>query len=251
MTTNVFDRKVREMATDSRWSVVNRGHIFYLDNPGFEKIEVCAGHAFMFAGDADRIEQWKTWLRSEPADDSGMPPTDRMAVCMASVPDGAEKFCVGADIKKPEAVFAGTGSIHACNCWVMNGDARRAVETAKAGDYMSGGQVKYFEFATGNHNLVLGFTPITAVGLTKLIMERGEVMAINNTTGVPFPRKKTATASANESLEEIVADTRAKLASGELKPCAPCDGMHNEWTQEEKDRFRGALGEAFGWKQRA
>ena len=61
----------------------------------------------------------------------------------------------------------------------------------------------------------------------------------------PFPQ---AGASANDDAAGALEQIRTKIATGELSANAPCDGMHNEWTEESKGKFNAALGKMFGWK---
>lgn len=46
---------------------------------------------------------------------------------------------------------------------------------------------------------------------------------------------------AREAVTELV-------ATGKLSANAPCDGMHNDWSDESKANFRRALGKMFGFK---
>lgn len=44
---------------------------------------------------------------------------------------------------------------------------------------------------------------------------------------------------------------RTKIASGELSAQAPCAGMHNQWTEEQKSRVTKALESIFDWGQKS
>jgi hypothetical protein len=244
MTTNVFDRNVRLMATDSRWSLSYGPYLIYLDDSGFDKIEICGGYGFMFAGLGRQVQRWKAWLRSAPGSNAGQPDHNGMAVCMVRIADGQEMFCAGAQIRNDESVFAGTGSHSAYSCWAQNRDARKSVETAKLYDKFTGGDVKFFDLKTGNHNLVLGAN-ITATDVQIQLGRRGLVMEIKSEprSGAPFPLKDAVASN------DVLAEASKKIVSGELQACAPCDQMHNQWSDDEKERFDQALGEAFGWKK--
>ena len=64
---------------------------------------------------------------------------------------------------------------------------------------------------------------------------------------IPFSM---ASISANDTNDALSAaeQIRNKIDSGELSANAPCDGMYNDWSAENKEKFNLALGEMFGWK---
>ena len=246
MTTNVYDKHAGLMATDSRWSVTYLQYLVYLDDVGFDKIERHTDYAFMFAGFAKRVQEWKTWIRTNPADMSAMPPTTGMAVTVAQISTRAVLHSAGHGANDEGAIFAGTGWFPAYTCWTANKDAKRSIETAKSVDIYSGGEVKHFDLISGSHNLYPG-ADVTFADLIRNFEKRGLVMKIDDkiVVNAPFNRKKDAEASNDDIRNEVA----GKIASGELHPAAPCDGMVREWTQEEKSSFAGALGKVFGWKK--
>jgi len=70
MTTNVVDSAARIVATDSRWSwpvelrTTGISHArIYVDDAGFDKIEVGDDYSFIFAGNAILMGMWKAWRR--------------------------------------------------------------------------------------------------------------------------------------------------------------------------------------------
>lgn len=248
MTTNIFDGTAHVMATDSRWSVKHGDFMLYIDDVGYDKIELCNGKALMFAGYGRKIDEWKKWIRSNPQDASNMPGFEGMAVCMVDVASKAVDFSAEQDIVNSGAYCAGSGSFYAFSCWSVNRCAKKAVETAKSTDIFSGGEVKYYAFTNGENNLNYPQAQVTIEMVDKALSERGLVMNMNrNATGtpaIPFPKA----AAANEQ-DAAVKDIRAKVASGDLSANAPCDGMYNDWKDEDKSKFVDALGRMFGWKK--
>lgn len=252
MTTNIFDGNTSVMASDSRWSIEYGPWIFYLDDTGYEKIERYNGVALMFAGNGRKIQEFKDWIRSNPTDASAMPNEKGMSVCMVNEGSGTLMFQKHQDIDSENVLCAGSGARWAFNCWLANKCSKRAVETAKTKDYCSGGEVKYVDFANAVSNVSTVFAEqnLHIDTVTRNILERGIAMKIQATPkGVPnLPFKKAAGATAaNEEL--LAREEAAKLAaSGQLAATAPCDGMHNEWSEDDKADFRKALGTMFGWK---
>lgn len=243
MTTNVFDGNAAVMATDSRWSIRHGKYVIYLDDTGFEKIELRNQHAFMFAGNGLRIQEWKSWIRSDPKDDSTQPAEEGICVCVVSMDTKQVKFSVKQDVEREGGFFAGSGSTYAVPCWLVNKDAKRAVDTAKQSDIFSGGEIKFFNFATGAHNLGYPSGDITIQMVVEAINKRGLAMTTNVNSTQPFP----FAVAANDNPE--LAEIRQKIANGELSANAPCDGMYNEWTKEEKSSLKRALGDVFGWNK--
>lgn len=243
MTTNVYDQNQGVMATDSRWSIRSGNHVVYLDDVGFDKIEICHGAAFMFAGNGGRIQQWKSWLRTNPADDSAQPPEDGICVCIANMSTKVMKSFGKENVVLNGGYFAGTGTMYAIPCWQRNNDPKRSVETAKQSDIYSGGEVKFCNFATNEHNLNYPQNEITIQMVDQAILTRGLAMKINvnSTPTLPFQL-------AAENDPEV-AEIRQKIANGELSASAPCDGMYKQWTPEEKADLKKALGDVFGWKK--
>ena len=47
---------------------------------------------------------------------------------------------------------------------------------------------------------------------------------------------------------ELIQEVKSMIANGSLTPEAPCDGMHSEWSSEQKDRLKDALSTVFKWK---
>jgi hypothetical protein len=251
MTTNIFDGNARVMATDSRWSIEYGSWLFYLDDTGYEKIERCNGFALMFAGRGERIQEFKDWIRSNPAPESEMPAVKGMSVCMVEEATGEVAFQKHQDIESGNVLCAGSGARWAFDCWSKNRSSKQAVESAKIKDYCSGGEVKYIDFANNDTNLFSynAESQLTIQTISTNIFQRGIAMKIQatpvGTPNLPFT-KADATAANDEQLAR--AEVGALVANGTLSATAPCDGMHNEWSADDKANFKVALGRMFGWK---
>lgn len=243
MTTNAFDESRGLMATDSRWSIQHGKYVIYLDDTGFEKIEISNGHAFMFAGNGARIQEWKDWMRSDPAGDSNQPSESGICLCVVDMSTQKVKSSFKQTVVPGGGYFAGTGSLFAVPCWLKNNCAKRSVETAKESDIYSGGEVKFYDFVSGDNNLNYPSGNITIKMVSDAISRRGLVMTSNVIANQPMSFAEAA--NDNQDLAEI----RAKIASGELSANAPSEGMYAEWTAEEKSRLKSTLADVFGWKK--
>ncbi|MGN8004340.1 hypothetical protein ACTJKQ_14250 [Acidovorax sp. 22279] len=245
MTTNVYDSKAGVMATDSRWSHQFGSRIVYVDDAHFSKIEIFGAWAIMFAGDGVKIQQWKDWIRSGPTDFSLMPDYDGICVCIVSSATKQVRFKQPQDITKDGGYFAGSGSMHAYLCWSVNRDAKRAVESAIQADGYSGGLVKFVNLNDMSNNLSAP-GPINQWRIDDVrdaVLQRGMVMNLAQNSGAPFQLSKLAANDAE------VAKIQAMIASGEVAPTAPCDGMYTEWTEDQKVELKSALADVFGWSK--
>lgn len=245
MTTNVYDSNKGLMTTDSRWSCNYGKYLIYVDDARFEKIERYNDAVFMFAGDGQKIQAWKSWIRSGPTDDSAMPGCEEMCVCIANSRTRQVLFDERQDIKRDGGFFAGTGSRFAYECWAENACAKRAVESAKQFDFSSGGEVKWVDFTTGEHNLFSPMRDVHVSDVSRALATRGSVMeiAVNNAIRPPF---KLADLAANDA---ELKNVQGKIASGEISPLAPCDGMYSEWSESDKSKLKGVLSDVFGWNK--
>lgn len=249
MTTNVFDKKLGVLATDSRWSIPYLDWVIFLDDSHFEKIERFKTSAFMFAGKGDGIQAWKDWIRSNPSDLSQRPSPNGVAVCIVDTKNNETIYAERQDIMLENASFAGSGCILAHNCWSTYKDPIKAVETAKLGDVYSGGDVKYLNCVDNSDNL----NSITAVELrlenikmvSQAILDRGLVMKNTSVTNNAIPFRKMLDAAANDAASFKALE--GKIANGEIFPDAPCAAMHNEWSKEEIQSLDNALHKVFGW----
>ena len=251
MTTNVFDGNSLVMATDSRWSIERGSWLFYLDDTGYSKIERSHERVLSFAGYGGKIQEWKNWIRSEPADASNIPDFKGMSVCMVDEATGIVEFQIQ-DIVANNAYCAGTGAYPAYGCWVENRCSKRAVVTAISKDLYSGGEVKFIDLLTKNHNLTDLYpqSQLTIADVSAAIAKRGIPMKLDNIPGSPkLPFPKAADGEAVNDEDAVRGEIQAMVAAGQISANAPCIGMHNDWTEENKEKFTQALGKMFGWKK--
>lgn len=243
LTTNVYDGLKRLLSSDSRWSSKHPSgdFIIYVDDVGFDKIEMASGHAFLFAGFASTISEWKAFLKSNPSGKNGHPPIDGIALLITNMTTGEIVNHVGQDIQISNAdatvtSFAGSGSGHAADCWTINGCAKTAVETAKNFDLFSGGCVRYLELNTLDHNLL---NTTNYDELTKSFTTQGMVMYTANS------QKQTPVHEAALT-DPRVGELCNDIARGQISPSAPCDAMYHRATDEEKARLGATLDKIFG-----
>lgn len=243
MTTNVFDQASRMMATDSRWSMTFGSHrLVYVDDVRFDKIERYKEYAFMFAGNGMVIQRWKDWIRGTPVLQT-MPTPDGIAVCVVHTPDARVMSAENQQIIRDGGWFAGSGSRYAYVCWAKNKDPHRCIESAKQVDPCTGGEVKYLDMAAGGHNLCPPVKELTINDVLQAIERRGMIMDISSEKGNAPPHKLSDIAANDADLQDL----SARIAAGE-GPEAPCDGMYNKWTDDQKSKLQGVLAEVFGWK---
>lgn len=241
MTTNVLDRVVGALATDSRWSQRQGRWLVYVDDTSFHKIEFTASTVFMFAGKGFRIQQWKDWIKAGAAQQN-IPDFDGICICAVDIASEVIRICEGLPIVRDGAVFGGSGAVHAFSCWETNKDVKRCIDTAKTLDPATGGLTRHFAFKSQAHNLTSNiFGEISIADVDRAILTRGMVMDTSNTYGLQY--KLSDLAASNDE----VRDLKSKIASGELSADAPSDAMYNKWTEEQKSRVKTALGQIFKW----
>lgn len=243
MTTNVYDQTKFLVTSDSRWSILTDFGVIYVDDTGFDKIEVSKDHAFVFAGNAAVIQTWKDYIRASQAGiPLARPSAKGISLLVAKMGCGTFVEAYGQDISlpnklKPVVSFAGTGAHHAAVCWMTNKCGRRAIDSAKARDYYSGGSVSFLELNTrvGNQQ-----NNRNADKLTEAFLDKGMVMYTPgiNSSSVPLDQ---AAAS-----DPRVAEWLKKIAEGSVEIQAPCDSMFAEPTEEEDARLDAAMASIFG-----
>jgi hypothetical protein len=250
MTTNVFDGPARIVATDSRWSwpVIDGRWFVYLDDTGFDKIQVLNDLVVMYAGDGQLVQAWRDYFADEARELAAQPTaTKEVCVCVVDAETGVFVKSAGGDYEVFEdSLFGGTGGGYARKCWATNRKATRAVETAKAEDRSSGGEVKYVDIVNkdGNVKPVYPSELVTIQSVNLALYKRGVVMDLrkNVTVGgeaVPFELAAAAHAELAEFGQQVVA--------GQVSPSAPFAGMNREWTTAEKEGLNDAL-RKYGWK---
>jgi hypothetical protein len=246
MTTTVYDG-VRKMITcDSRWSLPDeRFGVLYVDEAPFQKLEIVRDHAFVFAGKAVVINAWKIYLQARASGRAlDLPTMDGIAVLVAFLQTGALKHYYGQDIIlpdvfDPQTIFAGTGSTPAARCWEINRCPHRAVMSAMDFDVSTGGEVKFVELSSGQHNLTLcqGLN-----SLEKAFMEKGMVMFNrNDVSKMPIPFKEAA--AMDPAVASLFTDAEAGILGQRVQ--APCDAMFKKPTQDDVNRMSMVLDDIF------
>lgn len=222
------------LASDSRWSVVLCERVIFLDDVGFDKIELAEGHAFLFAGDAKRIQEWKTWMHSGAVATTPEPRKDGIALLVVECDTGTVKFAFGYASELPRTMYSGSGGLFATRCWAGNKSAQKAVQTASHFDVLSGGEGKFLELSTRKNNLT---NTSNIDELHANFIEKGTVMYAHSDLMVPVKK-----AAANDPIVQSVVD---KIASGHVSVSAPCAAMHQEWSDEDKSRLSAVLDDIF------
>ena len=240
MTTNIYDVTKGILATDSRWSIRHGRWILYVDDSGYEKIDLDGNIVFMFAGNGGVIQEWKDWIKS--GRNGPYPSPDGISICIVDAQNNKKLFSERHPIQMDDATFAGSGAEFAHGCWSENKDPIQAIMTAAAFDILTGGDVKYVNCHSLKNNLGAGLSVAvrssTIQDVTTAIMERGYIVETTN-AGVPF-KQKLAAANCSD-----VAELASKLASGEILPESPCTSVHSKWTDEQKLALDVALKNAF------
>jgi len=108
--------------------------------------------------------------------------------------------------------------------------------------------VKFLELDSRRTNL-RSFAPTNTATLAMVdeaIKKRGIVVDIGSKSSGSAPFKLTSVA-ANASDVDL-AELKDKIDRGELSVEAPCDGMHSEWSQEQKAKLDAVLMQVFQMK---
>ncbi|KGA34262.1 hypothetical protein KU74_12375 [Pectobacterium brasiliense] len=246
MTTTVYDRVNKLIATDSRWSkklddLGYLGHIAFVDDTGFGKMVVRDDHVLTLAGNGLLIEHWKQWWGGDL--NSPRPPIlidgqEAITLHIVKMSTNTIIFDIGHVLaaynvdddgnKVINAVFAGTGSHHAGRIWLDTGCARSAIEAAKIGDICTGGEVRYVDFNSGMKNLECEKHLISDVA--NALLEKGMIMDTNNPLSQPVP-----------ITEQEVAHIRELIANGDITPCAPTGGKPVKWDERSISRLDAAI----------
>lgn len=239
MTTNIVDLESGLLTSDSRWSIQPTGlnFLIFIDDTNFDKIAI--GHhqnlAFIFAGNGMLIELWKNAVSTGTPAIGTLPFSlngQSIAIGIIKLGDAPEMiFSKNHDIAKGPASFAGSGSRHACECWLVNKCAKKAVGSASKLDFYTGGEIKYLELSTRNNNLS---NTASMSDVHSHLLQRGTVMY----TSKPNESMAIEQAAANDPNVKAVVD---QMASGELTANAPCDGMYNDWHEREQQELHDIL----------
>lgn len=234
MTTNVLDLRNGVAASDSRWSASVGPFFFYVDDTGFDKIIDKGPFVFVFAGYSALIQDWKDWAAGLPNGADKWPDEERnnlsISVTLTNMNTGEvifEREQIGTD----DARFAGTGGIHAYQCWSRNFDPMMAVNSAKFIDLCSGGETMFKAF-DGKTN-IQNCSRIESLG--QKLVETGYVM---RTDGKPVAVMPIKDAAANDP---ELAKALNEVLSGKQALVAPCEAMYKPWTTDEKRMFGRAV----------
>lgn len=245
MTTNVYDVKASTVASDSRWSFLVKNNdekeslaaIVYVDDTGFDKMIIAEGACALFAGNSRLIDAWKQWIASTAKAVIPRPPViDDFAMCIIDAGNGDLIFEHGQKIADDTYRFAGTGAKYAHKCWLNNKCAQRAVKSASDVDDYSGGEVKFFNIKTQQHN-------VTPNGLYELINEatitRGVVM-------YTAYQGKTVSVQEAAATDPRIRTLLQNISTGEASAEAPSGHDPIIWTETDVKRLDASLGAFFG-----
>lgn len=252
MTTNVYDYATGVLASDSRWSIETPSNsIIYVDDSGYDKVDVVGDTAYLFAGAVPVIHIWKMYLRSRQQGDKTLarPSMEGMAMLAVALKSGDVVHGYGQDIFPSEdgkilSSFAGTGAYSAHKCWLKNKSAITAVITATTQDRFSGLPHKY----CSTRNLVdSDFSKCTDLRvLSSSFLDRGMVMknpAASSPQALPVSIPLKDAAENDPEIKSYV----DLLASGRIDSVkAPCDAMYNKPSKQDEADMDRALDLIFG-----
>lgn len=243
MTTNAFDQRASKVASDSRWSyLLKDGEEFravvYADDTGFDKMVIGQGACALFAGPSNLIDEWKEYIKSPNKIVLRRPRTQKgFAVCIADGSTGRIIFEHGQEYREENVYrFAGSGAGFAKTCWLVNGDAVKAVTSASLADMFSGGAVKYFDFKTQDHNVDLTGK---YASINEAITRRGIVMYAK------YAGKKVSihdAAKTDPKVQTLLRD----IAAGNASAVAPTGADPVIWTDADEERLDASLEAFFG-----
>lgn len=235
MTTNVYDLGFGLLTTDSRWSLQDGHIIAYVDDTGYDKLVYDNQLAILFAGDLCKIEEWKSWFKAGRIDN---PPTDTTGISMiiCNVINGDKVFNSDYLLESHEgnklvALYGGSGSSYAKDCWEVNKCAATAVNTAMSYDVKSGGKVVFFNRVDFDNNID-NSTDINDI--RNIFIERGMMINTNTLERVSI---KDAANDTNDAFKNMA----NRVISGNVELSAPFPGMTQPWTNEKKEELKQAL----------
>lgn len=246
MTTTVYDRVNRLVATDSRWSrglddLGYPGHVAYVDDTGFGKMAVREDHVLTLAGNGLLIQHWKEWWSTdlnEPRPPILINGQEAITLHIVKISTNSIIFDIGEMLAAQfiddngsiitNAVFAGTGAPYAGGTWQKTGCARTSIEAAKLSDIRTGGDVRFVDFNSGSSNLETSKHLISDVA--EALLQKGMIMDTNNLLSQPVP-----------ITENEVAHIRQLIANGDITPCAPTGGKPVNWNEKALTRLDAAI----------
>lgn len=242
MTTNVYDKRAGQLASDSRWSRISGEWIIWVDDTGYDKIICDARLGFLFAGELDKIDIWKQWVI---AGRKGVKPLDQlrgggMSVIQIDLADGEIKFqshkflssTFGVAIK---ALYAGNGAIFAKTCWDVNKCALKAVDSAKIEDKSSGGTVMHYDRKSKSTNIV---NTASVTDVQQQLKDKGIIMHTKDAC-----EPMSVIDAANDPSNPIQQALAQMVVSGGIALSAPFPEMNEPWSDEKIREFEAALNE--------
>jgi hypothetical protein len=239
MTTNAISRQSRLLATDSRWSLLEKrtGKLYFVDDTGFDKMADRRMGSIICAGDAQLIQQWREWFLTPVLNRHMQPPVERTGprgqnhsinISVIYKPDAKVAFSFGWYLDfEDEAKFSGTGASYAKESYSLRRCCKTSVENAAKRDPMTGGEVKYVDMLNDRNNL--SRQRMTVANVHEQLNSRGYVMDMN--TG------KVTHASSDPALSTVAQGLKAGL----LNLSAPTAHPELEWTDTEKANLARAL----------
>ncbi|POU74055.1 hypothetical protein C3387_20555 [Leclercia sp. LSNIH6] len=243
MTTTVYDRINRLVASDSRWSCDLSlkgypGHVLYIDDTGFGKIADRNDFVMTLAGDGHLIELWKIWWSGDLSEQEPpvvLPTGQSVVLHIVKKSSNEVIFDKGnmlaatcTQTKDLQAVFSGSGGGIAAQNWMSSHCAQTAIGEAKNFDPFTGGEVRFVDFTSKKTNLETSVRTISEVN--RALLMRGLIMDTKN------PHVQHVSISAQE-----VADVRQMLVNGNITPCAPIGKKTQDWDDASKQRLRSAI----------
>ncbi|MDE9538149.1 hypothetical protein [Xenorhabdus bovienii] len=249
MTTTAYDCDNMVVACDTRWSIdflLNDGkHILIVDDTGFNKIVYRKGGVLICAGDGQTIAKMKEWWSAEYLDPEQMPYLERNGFFNVSVlmisSNGERLFDAGPkqviynqETDHFHAIFSGTGGGYASFLFMRCGCIKSSVEGAIIFDPWSGGEVKFCNLRTTEHNLDdenMDYNSIIETMKSKGVLMKVTDKYIANADGVEAIGWKDHP-QAN--------DIAYQLASGSVKAYAPIGGKEIEWSEERNNKIKQA-----------
>lgn len=243
MTTTVYDRDNKVIAADTRWSVVmtvdSKHYLVYTDDSVFEKIADRNNASMVMAGNGKLIADWKQWW-FESLDPNSMPDfeVDGKAAIVLLIIDKTKNswiFDIGEKIasicsetKEINAVFSGSGSASAANCWSENRCAKTAVVSASVKDVCTGEKVRYVDFEADETNIESKSYDYEDI-VTSLI-HGGYIMEMPENQAVPLKE------------HPLAAEVSEALASGQAVACAPTPALKDfVWDAKRKEELKQAI----------
>lgn len=249
MTTTVYDCDNKLAACDTRWSanvnIDGIDHIIHVDDTGFNKIVSRKGGIIICAGDGKTIEKIKKWWSEKVLIAEDMPDLEeagRFSVSLLMVASngdivhdsGLKQVLYDYEKDHKHAIFLGSGAKSAANFFINCGCAISAVEGAKSLDPWSGGEVKYINLNTLEHNI--DDENLNYNSLLESMGERGVIMKVNDMYVANSSGAESMKLSDHPQADKI----KSFLANGSVKAYTPVGGDKVEWTKEENDQIKSA-----------